>query len=163
MHKPSTSYFEKRAPKKYQEMARKMHSSISARGMLKGSIPAYKRMLSNKLEQPRHEQIDQFNPKKDNFTKVGSLVSPQVPQTHALLNNKSHSRPNLVADPAKMDTSKALRDKKVNFMCRNTEDFLQTEEVDIHGLSNLSDHKIIRFKYPSSKLLIYLQKSTVCI
>lgn len=41
-------------------------------------------------------------------------------------------------------------------MCRNTDDFLQDEEIDIHGLSNLSDHKIIRFKYPKSMLSSFM-------
>lgn len=36
-------------------------------------------------------------------------------------------------------------------MVRNTEDFLEQEEVDIHGLSNLAQHKLVMFKYPKSK------------
>ena len=45
-----------------------------------------------------------------------------------------------------------LKNRKINFICKNTEEFLKDEEVDIHGISNLSEHKIIRFKYPNGTI-----------
>ena len=51
-----------------------------------------------------------------------------------------------------MDTRSLLKDNKNNYICKNVDDLLNKEEIDIHGLSNLSDHKIVRFKYPNSML-----------
>lgn len=53
------------------------------------------------------------------------------------------------------DTREALMDRRVNHICRNTKELLKNEEIDINGLSNLSDHKIIRYKYPKAINTVY--------
>ena len=62
----------------------------------------------------------------------------------------STSQEMLRQNPLLMDTKSLLKDNKINYICQNTDDFLKEEEIDIHGLSTLSEHKIARFKYPKS-------------
>ena len=52
--------------------------------------------------------------------------------------------------PLYMGAESPLKDSRINFVCKNTQDFLKQEEIDINGLSTLSEHKIARFKYPKS-------------
>lgn len=168
MLKPNTGYMHKRAPRKYQEIARKIQSSMSSRGMRKSvSQPELRQEensqkpapTANEVTMQKDQMMDQGtfqssrqnneSPIKENLDRADEESSPKT-----LLGYRPYSTvssQDLYADPMYIDTKQMLRDKKINFMCRNTEDFLKEEELDIHGLSNLSDHKIIRFKYPKSK------------
>ena len=60
----------------------------------------------------------------------------------------STSAENYRLAPFRIDTRSMLKDKHINYVWKNTDEFLNEDEIDIHGLSNLCDHKIIRFKYP---------------
>ena len=173
MLKPSTGYMNKRAPRKYQEIARKIQSSMSSRGMRKSiSQPELRQAQNQPKPAPAAGEIDLQKDQVMNQETAQSLhQNNESPGIENLNNIEGEQSPKMLlgyrpyssmssqdfyTDPMHMDTKKMLRDKKINFMCRNTEDFLKEEELDIHGLSNFSDHKIIRFKYPKSKHSLYI-------
>lgn len=77
-------------------------------------------------------------------------LQPQITQNTKGMTS-SHSSYSLV-NPLLTNANSGLRNRKINFMVRNTEDFLHNEEIDINGLSNFSQHRVIRFKYPKGKV-----------
>ena len=150
----------KRSSRKYQDIARKIHTSMSSRGMRKSSSPNrffQKQLLNDDIERKIENNIEESkvcDPLVNNEVKEESIPKSSILKSKLAHHNKSMtiSHPNLSCiNPLFMDTKKALRSKKLNFMVRNTEDFLREEDIDIHGLSNLSEHKVVRFKYPRSK------------
>lgn len=130
----------------------KIRSSMSSRGMRASQSPHKKRLAIVNSQMPKEDVENSPSPVHNEPVEIDNLIEklqPQVPENTKGLAS-SHSSHSLV-NPLLANANSGLRNRKINFMVRNTEDFLQNEEIDINGLSNYSQHRVIRFKYPKSK------------
>ncbi|CAI2369800.1 unnamed protein product [Moneuplotes crassus] len=157
MMKSSTPHQDLKLIRRYQQKARRIHTSMSERGMRisdprikkkrnisQESIPKQKSLVEEKIEP--QEVILQQKTFQETF-ETSKPIAKQILKRN--LHTSSSPRINVATmDPNKVDTRQLLMDKNMNFMVTNTQDFLEEEEIDIHGLSNLSEHKLVRFKYP---------------
>ncbi|CAI2369895.1 unnamed protein product [Moneuplotes crassus] len=165
MIKPSTSHKKLRIARGYQAKARRIHSSMSQRGMrirntknIQNKDPSKNSLL--KQNQPKSEEIEvqESIPQQKTFQEAPAPAIGEKPVVRRHLHTSSSPRINVATmDPNLIDTRKLLMDKNMNFMVKNTKDFLEQEEIDIHGLSNLADHKLVRFKYPKELGSNYLK------